>query len=433
MANGVTSLLTDQYELTMVQAALAKGTAMRPSVFEVFSRRLSGRRRYGVVAGIGRILDGLEHFRFTDAEIEFLAENNIVDGPTRDWLANYKFTGSITGYREGELYFPGSPVLRVEGTFAEAVILETFILSILNHDSAIASAAVRMVDAAEGRPCIEMGSRRTHDQAAVAAARAAYLVGFAATSNLEAGRTYQIPTTGTSAHSFTLLHDSEADAFAAQIAALGTDTTLLVDTYDVEAAIRTAIEVAGPDLGAIRLDSGDLSDAAHFARKLLDELGAHNTRIIVTSDLDEHAIAALAAAPVDGYGVGTQLVTGSGVPTSGFVYKLVSRQDDDGNWKAVAKASTGKISVGGRKTALRRINARGRATAELVGIDVEPNGDENDRLLMVPLVSYGERVHHASLEDARKHLKHAVSELPPDGHRLSPGDPAIPTIHEEKQ
>ena len=234
-----------------------------------------------------------------------------------------------TGYAEGECYVPGSPLLVVDAPFADAVVLETLVLSVLNHDSAIAAAASRMICAAGDRPCIEMGSRRTHEISAVAAARAAYIAGFASTSNLEAGRRYAIPTTGTAAHAFTLVHDSEEDAFRAQVASLGPGTTLLVDTYDVTAGVQTAVAVAGPELGAVRLDSGDLIELARQVRDQLDSLGATDTRIVVTSDLDEYAIAALAAAPVDGYGVGTSLVTGSGAPTAGLVYKLVARGADD--------------------------------------------------------------------------------------------------------
>ena len=250
-------------------------------------------------------------------------------------------------------------MLVVESTFAEGVVLETLVLSILNHDTAIASAASRMTSAAGDRPCIEMGSRRTHEEAAVAAARAADIAGFATTSNLEAGRRYGVPTAGTAAHAFTLVHDYEREAFEAQVASLGPGTTLLVDTYDVPEGVRTAVAVAGTSLGAVRLDSGDLLVQAREVRALLDALGATATRIIVTSDLDEYAIAALAAAPVDAYGVGTQLVTGSGAPTASMVYKLVARSDDDGVMRPVEKRSASKTSVGGRKWALRRLARRG--------------------------------------------------------------------------
>jgi len=422
-----TALLTDHYELTMLQAALHSGAAHRDCVFEVFARRLPDGRRYGVVAGTGRVVEAIRDFRFGEDEIAFLRDNAVVDEATLDYLASYRFTGDVWGYAEGEVYFPGSPLLVVEGTFAQACILETLVLSIMNHDSAIAGAGSRMVTAAEERPLIEMGSRRTHEEAAVAAARAAYIVGFGKTSNLEAGRRYGVPTAGTSAHSFTLLHDSESGAFQAQLESLGKGTTLLVDTYDVRAAVAEAVRLAGPELGGVRLDSGDLVAQAREVRLQLDELGATTTRITVTSDLDEYAIAALAAAPVDGYGVGTSLVTGSGAPTAGMVYKLVARKDDDGTWVSVAKASRSKTSVGGRKYALRRLDERGAAQAEVIGIGERPVNDGNDRELLVPLMRGGEAVGDLSLEAARARHEASVAELPARARRLSRGEPAIPT------
>ena len=425
-----TALLTDHYELTMLQAALQSGTAHRRCVFELFGRRLPDGRRYGVVAGIGRALDAVTAFRFGDAELADLRSRSVVDDATLAWLADYRFSGDIWGYAEGEIYFPSSPLMVVESTFAEGVLLETVLLSILNHDSAIASAASRMTAAADGRPCIEMGSRRTQEWSAVAAARAAYIAGFVATSNLEAGRRWGVPTTGTAAHAFTLLHDTEEQAFAAQVAALGTNTTLLVDTYDVTKAVETAIKVAGPGLGAVRLDSGDLLVQAREVRAQLDSLGATGTKIVVTSDLDEFAIAALAAGPVDSYGVGTSLVTGSGSPTVGLVYKLVAHEAADGSMLSVAKASKDKKSVGGRKYAMRRRSASGVAQAEVLGIGEPPANDGDDRELLVPLITAGERVYDATLQDARE--RHAVSraELPPTAMQMSRGEPCIPTIYE---
>jgi nicotinate phosphoribosyltransferase len=424
-----TALLTDHYELTMLQAALEAGTADRRSVFELFPRRLPEGRRYGVVAGVGRALDAVEQFVFDDETIDVLREGEVVDERTLEWLASYRFSGDIWGYPEGEVYFPYSPLMVVEASFAEAVLLETVLLSILNHDSAIASAASRMTCASNGRPCIEMGSRRTHEEAAVAAARAAYVAGFSATSNLAARQRHGIPTTGTSAHSFTLLHDTERDAFTAQVESLGRGTTLLVDTYDVEEAVRAAVEIAGPELGAVRLDSGDLAQLAKDVRAQLDELGASATKIIVTSDLDEFSIAALASAPVDGYGVGTSLVTGSGHPTCGFVYKLVSRAGDDGEMVDVAKASKDKVSIGGRKFALRRRNAKGVAEAEVVGIGEPPVDDGDDRALLVPLVRDGEVVGREDLATSRARHESARAELPAQAHQMSRGEPVIPTRH----
>ncbi|MDA0647066.1 nicotinate phosphoribosyltransferase [Nonomuraea ferruginea] len=420
-----TALLTDHYELTMLQAALRSGAAHRRAVFEVFARHLPGGRRYGVVAGAGRVLDELERFRFGDEELTFLQEHNVVDEPTLAFLAEYRFSGSIHGYREGDLYFPASPIMVVEGTFAEAVLLETLILSVLNHDCAIASAASRMVNAAGKRPIIEMGARRTHEQAAVAAARAAYLAGFSSTSNLQAGRLYGIPTAGTAAHAFTLLHDSEEQAFEAQIATLGPGTTLLVDTYDVREAVRTAVELAGEKLGAVRIDSGDLAAAAQEVREQLDSLGAFHTRILVTSDLDEYAIAALAAAPVDGYGVGTSLVTGSGVPTAALVYKLVARETRTGKLEPVAKRSVGKPSRGGRKQAYRLLNKSDHYETELVTTSgLVPEGGVP---LLTEFVREGEIVGREPLAEARARHAEAIARLPQDALHLARGYAAIPT------
>lgn len=416
------ALLTDHYELTMLSAALRDGTAARRCVFEVFARRLPTGRRYGVVAGTGRLLSHLADFRFGPEDVEFLLGRGIVSAETAEWLAAYRFTGDIDGYAEGELFFPGSPILTVSGTFAECVVLETLVLSILNHDSAIAAAAARMVTAARGRSVIEMGSRRTHEESAVAAARAAYLAGFAYTSNLEAGRRYGIPTTGTAAHAFTLLHDTEEAAFASQVATLGKQTTLLVDTYDIAQGIRTAIAVAGPDLRAVRIDSGDLSVLAAHSRALLDSLGATETQIIVSGDLDEYAIAALAAEPVDAYGAGTAVVIGSGAPTAGLVYKLV---EVDG--RAVVKRSENKGTVGGRKTAVRRHKPTGTATEEVVMSMGTPSPETNDRALQRAFVRGGSVV--ADLPDlaaSREHLRQCLISIPWEGLKLSAGDPAVP-------
>jgi nicotinate phosphoribosyltransferase len=428
-----TALFTDRYELTMLQAALKSGTAHRRSVFEAFTRRLPEGRRYGVVAGTGRVLDAVENFRFDTPLLDFLERDGVVDAATLEWLAGYRFRGDIWGYPEGEVYFPGSPVLRVEGTFAESVLLETVVLSILNHDSAIAAAASRMAVAAGTRPLMEMGARRTHELAAVAASRAAYIGGFRSSSNLAAGFRYGLPTIGTSAHAFTLLHDTERDAFTAQVESLGGGTTLLVDTYDVATAVRTAVEVAGPGLGAVRIDSGDLLLLAHRVRQQLDDLGANETKIVVTSDLDEYAIASLAAAPVDAYGVGTALVTGSGQPTCSMVYKLVARaaaggpDGQDAPLIPVAKKPLGgKTSVGGRKWAARRLDAEGVAEAEVVGSGPVPP-ELAERQLLVPLVRGGEIMGREPLDAARARHIEARASLPLSATQLSRGEPVLPT------
>ncbi len=417
------ALMTDRYELTMLQAALRSGKSERECVFEVFTRQLPSGRRYGVLAGVGRVLDAIAEFRFGPEELSYLREAKVVDEETLEWLQNYKFSGSITGYREGEIYFANSPVMTVRGTFAEAVLLETVILSILNYDSAVASAASRMHTAASGRFLAEMGARRAHESAAIAAARAAFIAGFDATSNLEAGRSWGIPTMGTSAHSFTLLHDSEKEAFEAQIASMGPDTTLLVDTYDISAAVKMAVELTGGKVAAVRIDSGDLGSTAVEVRRQLDDLGAKQTKIVVTSDLDEYTIAALSAAPVDRFGVGTSLVTGSGNPTAGFVYKLVAHTDG-ADWTEVAKTSKSKTNRGGEKRASRLIES-GIASAELIGSDA-------GRPLQVDLMSQGKAdkqyLGQQGVRAAKAHHLDAKAELPKTALRLSKGDPAIPTV-----
>lgn len=425
-----TALLTDKYELTMLSAALRDGTAHRRSSFEVFARRLPEGRRYGVTAGTGRFVEALQAFRFDSSELQSLED--FLDSETLEYLAGYRFTGDVDGYGEGELYFPGSPVLSVHGTFGECVILETLVLSIFNYDTAVASAAARMVSASAGRPLIEMGSRRTHEQAAVAAARAAYLAGFTGSSNLEAQRRHGVPALGTSAHAFTLLHtadgtpsDWEKAAFRAQVDRLGVGTTLLVDTYDITAGVANAVQVAGPELGAVRIDSGDLGVLARQVREQLDSLGATKTRIVVSGDLDEFAIAALRAEPVDLYGVGTSVVTGSGAPTAGMVYKLV---EVDGI--PVEKRSSHKESHGGRKQALRLAKPSGTIVEEVV----HPAGHSPDipagldwRPLTVPLVRNGEAVAELGLDAARSTVRDGLLSLPWDGLALSKDDPAIPT------
>jgi len=420
--------LTDKYELTMVAAALRDGTAGRRTTFELFARRLPDGRRYGVVAGTGRLLEALGDFVFDDEALASVAA--FLDPATLDYLRDFRFRGDVDGYAEGELYFPGSPVLSVTGTFAECVLLETLALSILNHDCAVASAAARMVSVADGRPLIEMGSRRTHEQSAVAAARAAYIAGFAGSSNLAAQQRYGVPALGTSAHAFTMLHTDptlttdqwEQAAFRAQVAALGVTTTLLVDTYDVHNGVANAIAAAGTGLGAVRIDSGDLGVLARQVRHQLDALGAHQTKIVVSGDMDEYTIAALRADPVDSFGVGTSVVTGSGAPTAGMVYKLV-----EVDRVPVEKRSSRKQSHGGRKAATRLSRPSGTVIEEVVHPVGAPPATAPSRILTVPLVRGGEVLAAPDLGAARELVVRGLGSLPWEGLALSHGEPAIPT------
>ncbi|WP_217702881.1 nicotinate phosphoribosyltransferase [Corynebacterium sp. Marseille-P4321] len=424
-----TAFLTDMYELTMLDAAIKDGTADRECVFEVFGRRLPNERRYGVVAGTRRVLDAITKFRFTEDQLKVA---DFLSDEAREYLCNFKFSGQIDGYREGELYFPYSPIMTVRGTFAECVILETVLLSILNADSAVASAASRMVSAADGRPIMEMGSRRANEQAAVSAARAAYIAGFTSTSNMEASLRYGIPAAGTAAHSWTLLHvgedgvPDEKAAFRAQIDSLGVDTTLLVDTFDITKGVEHALEVAGTELGGVRIDSGDLGIVSRRVRQQLDDAGAFNTKIIVSSDLDEFAIAGLRGDPVDGFGVGTSVVTGSGAPTAGLVYKLVEVEGTP-----VAKRSSGKITHGGGKAAMRTYRSSGVAVSEIVhplGQDVPRKPHLEYRELTVPLIRDGEIVSDLpGIEEVRATHAQARETLPWEGLSLARGEVAIPT------
>lgn len=408
-----TGLLTDRYEIAMISSLLHNGKAHTPAVFEAFARKLPQGRRYGVVAGLERIVEAIQNFTFPQDELTWLQHNNVIDQPTATWLKNFQFTGDVDAYKEGDLYFPNSPIITVSGELAQCIILETIILSILNHDIAVASAASRIVHVAEGRPLIEMGSRRTHEQAAVAAARATYLSGFTATSNLQAGYTYGIPTMGTAAHAFILAHRAEEEAFAAQIAQHGIHTTLLVDTYDTEQGIRNAIAVAGTQLDAVRLDSGDLAVETRKARELLDNLGATNTKIVVTSDLDEYTIQALKDSPADAYGVGTRVVTGSGHPTASMVYKLVAIGDTaDKKMRTVEKKSLGKISYGGHKTAYRTYDDNGHMLGEHLTTHRETIVQtSNIRFLQTPTIRNGEILSTPTLEEIRTFHKNSTNEL----------------------
>jgi nicotinate phosphoribosyltransferase len=423
-----TALLTDRYELTMLDAARADGTIDRPCVFELFARRLPEGRRFAVAAGLARALDAIADHRFDDDVLAALDDDGIVSEPTLAWLAGYRFRGDVWALPEGDLVSPNVPALTVSATFGEAVVLETVLLSILNHDTAVASAAARMVAASDGRPLLEFGSRRTHEAAAVHAARAAVLVGFAGTSNLEAGRRYGVRTMGTSAHAYTLVHDDEPSAFRAQVAALGHGTTLLVDTYDVTRGLRDAVAAGGPELGAVRIDCGDLASEAHRARALLDELGNTGTRIVVSGDLDEHRIAACRGAPIDAFGVGTAVVTGSGAPTAEFVYKLVARaRTTDGVMEPVAKAGGDKATVGGQKAVARRYDADGVATADVL----HPWGSPAPAAtvpLQVHAIAGGERRHDPDLEASRAHHRAVVATLPRAALELTPGPPALATV-----
>ena len=425
-----TAFLTDKYELTMVQAMLQAGKASDRAVFDLFARRLPKGRRYGVVGGVNRAVQAVKDFRFTPEQIEYLNQDPAINAETVEFLKGYKFNGIIVGLPEGSLYFPNTPILTVIGTFADCVLLETILLSVLNHDSAVMSAASRMVNAAEGMPLIEMGSRRTSETSAISAARAAYIAGFNATSNLEAGLKYGIPTTGTSAHAYTLAYgpDGEEQSFLDQMKALGTDTTILVDTYNIQDGIRKAVHAAnalgadGP--GGIRIDSGDLHEGTVDARNLLDSLGAYETKIVLSSDIDEYTISEMKdrGTPVDAVGAGTRVVTGSGAPTAEMVYKLVQINDTP-----VSKKAEGKVSTGGIKVTYRTFDEDGVMTGEYfkVGVDSPAlvSGEVPTQVLLVD----GDNDYYRteSIEQARDRHKNQIAYLPEDARLILAGNPAF--------
>lgn len=425
-----TAFLTDKYEVTMLQAMLRAGRADHRAVFDLFARRLPKGRRYGVVGGVGRVVEAVKNFRFTDEQIAYLEADPIIDEATVNYLRDYKFRGIIVGQPEGSLYFPNTPIITVIGTFADCVLLETLLLSIMNHDSAVMSAASRMVTAAEGMPMIEMGSRRTSETSAIAAARAAYIAGFNATSNLQAGHLYQIPTTGTSAHAYTLAYgpDGEEQSFYDQMVALGTDTTILVDTYNIPEGIRRAVHAAntlgasGP--GGIRIDSGDLHEETVNARALLDSLGAIDTKIVLSSDIDEYTISEMKerGTPVDAVGAGTRVVTGSGAPTAEMVYKLVQINDTP-----VSKRAEGKVSTGGIKVTYREFHEDGTMAGEFfkVGATSAPFTSSQHPTQVLLVDGQSGYFHQEDIEVSRARHKEQVAYLPESARLILAGDAAF--------
>ena len=427
------ALQTDRYEFTMLDALVQAGRAEKRSVFEVFSRDLPNGRPFGVFAGINRTLPKIDHFSFDDEILRFLKEEKIVSKDTLDYLSSFRFNGDVTSYQEGEIYFPNSPVVTVEATLGEALLLETLILSTINFDSAIASAAVRIVLAAKGKFVMEAGSRRVDPEAAVNAARAAYIGGAHVTSNLEAGRKWGIPTAGTASHAFTLSFPSELEAFENQSKYLSENSIFLVDTYDIETGIRNAVKASNSKLKGIRIDSGDLVAASKTARKLLDELGAPQAQIMVSGDLDEFKILDLSQAPIDAFESGHKLVTGSGAASAGFVYKLVATEShfETAKMVPVEKKSEGKRSLGGKKIAKRKLRFDGIAIEESIFLDqsvVQNTSGNAYRDLQTQIMRSGGYENLLTVDDARNHLIKTISEIPDEVRLRVNDEPAVPTI-----
>lgn len=344
------SLKTDLYQLTMMAAQFYKGLHNQQVTCEAFIRKLPPERQFLIMAGTEEIKRFLLSLRFTKDDIKFLktvpAIKEIMNVSNFDkFLEDFKFTGNLWAMAEGEVAFAGEPLVRVSGTLPEVHIAETFILSVLNHDIKVASKAARIVLAARGKPVLEFGTRRTHHEAAVNAARAAYLAGFAATSNVEASRRYGIPLKGTMSHMWVMINSNERKAFQLFKSAYK-EPVLLIDTYDTLKGAQLATEI--PRLSGVRLDSGNLNYLSKEVRNILNVNKCRSAKIIVSGDLNEYSIDELsrAGAPIDCFAVGTELVVSSDVPSLGAVYKVVY---DDSNDKPLIKMSPGKTTIPGRK------------------------------------------------------------------------------------
>jgi nicotinate phosphoribosyltransferase len=419
------ALLTDHYELTMLQAYWRQELRER-ATFTLFVRRLPRTRNFLLACGVGTVLDWLERFHFGDPAIEALARNEIFDPAFLEWLRTFRFTGSIRALPEGTPFFANEPILEVTAPLPEAQILETFVMNQVHLQTVMASKAARVVHAAAGRTVADFGLRRMHgSDAGMKAARAFYVAGVDATSNVLAGWTYGIPVTGTMAHSYVQAHEREADAFR-EFAAQYPETILLVDTYDTLAGVRLITELAG-NAGesfrprGIRLDSGDLARLSRESRRILDNAGLHEIKIFASGGLDEISISHLVAggAPIDGFGVGTGMGVSSDAPSLDIVYKLVEYAGS-----GRVKKSPGKPVLAGPKQVFRDEIHR-IASGDTIGRE---NEDLPGRPLLVEVMRDGVRLDagRVPLEESRKHAREQVARLPARIRSLNPAETPYP-------
>lgn len=424
------ALATDLYQLTMAAGYFHRGLSHTRATFELFVRRLPKARRYLVACGIEDALDYLEALRFEDDDIEFLRDvpalRDAMTPAFVDYLRSFRFRGRVLAVSEGTVVFGGEPMVQVTGSIVEAQLVETFLLSAVNHGTMIASKAARVVRAAGEASLLEFGTRRTHPDAALSAARAAYLVGFAGTSNVEAGRRYGIPVLGTAAHSWTMAHDDEEQAFANYAATFPNATILLIDTYDTLRGAERAARIVGEKLKGVRIDSGDLATMSREVRAILDAHGLRRTQILASGDLDEHAIASLraAGAPFDSYGVGTELVCSRDAPSLGGVYKVVE-WEREGARRSIAKFAEGKATYPGPHQVHRSWGADGEPS-DVLALASEP-GPAGAEALLVPRLELGQRVGpRPALEELRRRAMDSLAALPPRFHSFESSDaPAL--------
>ncbi len=404
-------LVTDLYQLTMLQAYLEHGMHA-PATFELFTRRLPPNRNYLIAAGLDAALDYLEQLRFEDADIEYLKSLGNFSAECLDYLRGFRFSGSVDALPEGTPFFANEPLLTVHAPLPEAQLVETRLLNLVQLPTAVASKAARVVAAADGRSIIDFGLRHAHGaEAGLAASRAAYIAGVQATSNVAAGQAFGIPVAGTMAHSFVQAHDSEREAFA-HFAATFPGATMLVDTYDTEAGVEQVLELvhAAGDAAApaaVRLDSGDLGEHARRTRRQLDAAGLAQVQIIASGNLDEHEIARLIAdgAPIDSFGVGAALAVSEDAPCLDVVYKLVA-YDGQGRMKLAAEKST----LPDPKQGFRQFDGDS-ATHDVLGL---ANETDDGQPLLEPVMRDGKRLPNGrrSLDDIRVHAQRALSTLP---------------------
>jgi nicotinate phosphoribosyltransferase len=427
-------LLTDLYELTMAAGYLETGFDAR-ATFELFVRSLPPRRNYLVAAGLDQALDFLENVRFSDEEIAYLRKQPVfarTGGDFFQYLAQFRFSGDVWAMPEGTVFFPGEPILRVIAPIVEAQIVETFLLATINFQTMIASKSARITKAADGRPVIEFGTRRAHGiESGVLAARAAVIGGCQGTSNVAAGHLFQIPVYGTQAHSWIMAHDDEEEAFRRFLNIFPDHAVLLVDTYDVRAAVEKIISLGRKPRG-VRLDSGDLAADSAWTRERLNQAGWKDVIVFASGDLDEDRISSLLAegAKIDGFGVGTALVTSNDSPTLGVIYKLVEIEIG-GEVRSAAKFSAAKVTYPGRKQVYRFSHSDGSFTHDVIGL-AEENLPGAETLLEPVMIGGKPSVPRTDLDAARERCLQHRARLPESARRLSGESAPYPVRHSEK-
>ena len=420
------SLLVDLYELTMA-AGYFENDYNPVSTFEVFVRDMPPNRSFLVAAGLQQVLEYITDLRFTDEEIAYLRSLPVfkhVSNAFFEYLKEFHFEGDVWAMPEGQIFFPGEPIFRVTAPILQAQIMETFLLSMFNFQSMVASKAARVVHAAmidgKHRTVMEFGSRRAHGpEASMLAARAAYIAGCIGTSNVLAGKRFGIPVYGTAAHSWTMAFPSEEEAFTAYFKVFPESTILLIDTYDVLEGARRATRIS-PKIRGVRIDSGDLLTYSQQVRKILDEAGLTEAIIVASGDLNEYKIAKLvqAGAPIDSFGVGTQMATSADAPFLGIIYKLVE-QEIDGQIRYRAKFSQNKATYPGKKQVYRLIDEKGMFIKDVIGLeeDIIP---ENHIPLLQRIIHNGKLEYTPPpLESIRQFFFENLAHLPEPYKRLS--------------